>query len=439
MSPGSGFMATAAMRMVTRTLPKAIKMLRSKIATAARSANAQAQPVAVRSSPNSGSRGGQPIHPVAWLRQQKRAGRWASTSSYTHTVRRFLTTGPGRAPRIDRSKLPVSRTSQAVSRFPGRAPFACTLRPNLTGGTLPRSAGGYSVGGSVRYFSHTPAAQAQVVQNVSQAMRAFWLKGHRARYDGVSPSGEKRYRTVTAAQDEARLRMASLPHNAPGAFIDFQVSPTITALSPLGVAFPFATADAFGVGVKPEAGLATLHADGFLNELSVDFARVLHDLAAVMTDLKSLSRLGDLPLTLERGSVLRVRFPGVDADTVERLCDDVGIRRGVVKQDPDFEHSVGVPVALKFPYAPDQACAKTVTSPGGSLRSNKSSDSELDDMFLDEYESNPWLSEPGHEGYESMSPPMLSVTSGAHISEDFEGLEGIYRFIEECDRARGRL
>lgn len=433
MSPGSGFIATAAMRMVTRTLPKAIKMLRSKIATATRTVNAQAQPAYVRTG---GPR--QPIHPVAWLRQQKRVGKWYTTTSYTHVnavVRRFLSTGRPTGPRFDRSKLPVSNTSRAVSRFPGRAPFASTLRPNLTGGAIPRSAGGYSVGGSVRYFSHTPAAQAQVVQNVSQAMRAFWLKGHRARYDGVGPQGEKRYRTVSAAQEEARVRMSAIPRDAPGSFIDFQVSPTITALSPLGVAFPFATAEVFGLGVKPEAGLATLHADGFLEVLSVDFARALQDLAAVMTDLKSLSRLGDLPITLEKGNLLRVRFPGVDADTVERLCDDVGVRRGVVKQDPDFELSAGVPVALRFPYAPDDACAKTITSPGGSVRSNNSSDSEIDEMFMDEFEDNPWLSEPEHEGYESMSPPVPSTT-GDHCSDDFEGLEGIYRFIEECDRAR---
>ena len=433
MSPGSGFIATAAMRMITRTLPKAVKMIRSKIATATRTVNAQAQPAYVRS--NAGPR--QPVHPVAWLRQQKRAGgKWYSTANVNTVVRRFLSTG-GRstAPRIDRTKLPVSNTSRAVSRFTGRAPFACTLRPNLTGGALPRSAGGYSVGGSARYFSHTPAAQAQVVQNVSQAMRAFWLKGHRARYDGVGPRGEKRYRTVSAVEEEARLRMSAMPRNAPGSFIDFQISPTITALSPLGVAFPHTTAAVFGLGAKPEAGLATLHSDEFLDVLTVDFARAVKDLAAIMKDLKSLSRLGDLPVTLEKGNLLRVRFPGVDADTAERLCDDVGVRRGVVRQDPDFELSIGVPEALRFPYAPDEY-AKTVTSPGGSARSNYSSNSEVDEMFMDEFESNPWLSEPDYEGYESMSPPVPS-SSGEHCSEDFEGLEGIYRFIEECDRARG--
>jgi hypothetical protein len=268
-------------------------------------------------------------------------------------------------------------------------------------------------------------------------MRAFWLGGHRARYDGVDPNGKVRYRAVNAAQEEARVRLASVPRDAPGSFIDFRVSPTITALSPLGVVFPFATTEQ---GLKPLAcETATLHAEGFLDVLSVDFARALQDLSAVMTDLKNLSVLGDLPVILEKGSALRVRFPGVDAETVERLCDDIGIRRGVVRQDADFDASVGVPVALRFPFAPDEGCeTKPLSSPGGSVRSNGSGVTDIGEMFLDEFEENPWLSPTETDGYESMSPDLLS-NSGENCSEDFEGLEGIYRFIEECDRARARV
>jgi hypothetical protein len=190
---------------------------------------------------------------------------------------------------------------------------------------------------------------------------------------------------------------------------------------------------------------ASLNAEGFLDVLSVDFARALKDLAAVMNDLKRLSSLGDLPVQLEGDNRLRVRFPGVDADTVERLCDDVGVQRGVVGQDADFDASAGVPVALKFPFAPDaqDGLAKTITSPGGTMRSHQSdlSSFEDDQVLLDEFMGgNPWLSSPEPEGYESMdgsSPPGLS--SYEHCSADFEGLEGIYRFLEECDQARGRL
>ncbi|KAK0624667.1 hypothetical protein B0T17DRAFT_507725 [Bombardia bombarda] len=450
MSPSAGgFWATAALRVLGKNLARTSKLLRSKLAAASRPAAGELQAIPIRSNNTR-----QPIHPVAALRQQKRnSAKWFSTgrNAYTGTVRRYLSnaaSGPSSSsPRIDRSKFPISNTSRSVAQLTGRAPFASTLRPNLTGGALSRTAGGYAApgagrAGSARYFSHTPAAPAQVVQNVSQAMRAFWLSGQRARYDGVGASGDKRYVAVSAAHDDARIRLSrGIPKNALGAFIDFHVSPTITALSPLGGgAFPAAAA-------KGEE--ATLHAEGFLDVLSIDFARALKDLAAIMTDLKHLSGLGDLPISLERSEnnaiSLRVRFPGVDAETVERLCDDVGVQRGVVGQDLGFEESAGVPVALRFPYAPDDEM-KTITSPGGSVRSHGSQGSEeaYGEAFMDEFEENPWLSatelESKEEGYESMSPPVPSSASGLeHCSEeDFEGLEGIYRFLEECDRVKGR-
>ncbi|KAK0747968.1 hypothetical protein B0T21DRAFT_343683 [Apiosordaria backusii] len=435
MSPSAGgVLATAALRAFRKNLASTSKMVaklvRSKIA-ATRATAAELQPIAIRSHSR------QPIHPAAWLRQQKRAGgsKWYSTANINAAVRRYLSTGnvgqsSGGGFRFDRSKLPISNTSRAVAQLTARAPFASTLRPNLTGGALPRTAGGYAMpgcgrAGGARFFSHTPAAPAQVVQNVSQAMRAFWLSGQRARYDGLGPNGEKRYRAVGATQEAARVRMGYTPRNTPGSFIDFQVGPTITALSPLGAA-----------DVK---GAATLNEEGFLDVLSVDFARVLQDLAAVMTDLKKVSDLGDLPIALEKGNVLRIRFPGVDAQTVERLCDDIGVQRGVVGQDPDFDVSAGVPVALRFPCAPGGSCANTITSPGGSLRSHDSESSDIEEaFFVEEIEENPWhlssLSD-YEEGYES-APPLEPASSS---SGDYEGLEGIYRFIEECDRAKGRL
>ncbi|KAK3329325.1 hypothetical protein B0H66DRAFT_540687 [Apodospora peruviana] len=466
MSPIAGGMwAIAALRVLSRNIAVTSKVLRSKLASAIRPLNAELQPVAVR---NAGNSSRQPIHRAAFLRQQKRASqKWYSTgyvNNLNASVRRYLSNTAGRqsggeASRFERSKLPVSITSRAVSQFTGRTPFASALRPNLTGGALPRTAGGYALpggrAGGARYFSHTPAAPAQVVQNVSQAMRAFWLSGQRARFDGTGPNGERRYRTVNAAQEDARVRLAQVAHNAPGSFVDFAVSPTITALGHLGIAFPTVTSDegfgAVGLGFKQPESAATLNAEGFLDILSVDFARALKDLTAIMRDLNTLAALGDLPITLEKNSVLRVRFPGVDAETVERLCDDIGVMRGIVKQDPDFNSSVGVPMALRFPFAPDgQDCAKTLTSPGGSLRSHDSGLSSPDEFFysaddpaiMDEYE-NPWLWSPNPEdGYEGMSPPLPVVgsNSGEHCSEeDFDGLEGIYRFLEECDRARTRF
>lgn len=359
-------------------------------------------------------------------------------------VRRFITSERAAAngSRFGRYKGPTSNTSRRVAQFSGRAPFASTLRPNLTGGAMPRTAGGYSLGGGggARYFSHTPVAPAQVIQNVSQAMRAFFLSGQKIRYDGVGPRGEVRYRAVSGLEDEAMRKLADIPRFAPGAYIDFQLSPTLTALSPLAAALAAAPQSSVfhneATSVSP-----SLNTEGFLDVLSADFGRTLKDLTAVFADLQRLSVLGDLPVSLEKNNILRVRFPGVDTATIEQLCDDIGIQRGYVGQDPDLDLAMGAPVALQFPFAPDTD--KVLTSPGGSVRSlegheldqsSLSSDSFIRDGFAYEASDNPWLSET--DEYESISPP---GSSAEHHPGDFEGLEGIYRFLEECDRAKGRL
>ncbi|PHH85339.1 hypothetical protein CDD83_577 [Cordyceps sp. RAO-2017] len=421
----------AALRFLRVAVIKTTKAVRVKLADAARPLHGQAQHafIPVRS-------GRQPIHPAALLRQQRRGARWfssAATKNINHAFRRFLSGDGCASPRVDRVRLPSSNTTRRVAQSSARAPFASALRPNLTGGALPRTAGGYSLGGGARYFSHTPAAPAQVVQNVSQAMRAFFLSGKRVRYDGVGPRGESKYRAVSTLEDDAMRRFAAVKVSMPGAFIDFDISPTITALSPLAAAAARAPGMS-GSGSEELVVPITLHADGFLDVLSADFGRALQDLTAVYADLRRLSVLGDLPIALETKDRLRVRFPGVDAGTVERLCDDMGIQRGVVGEDVGFDVAVGAAVALRLPYAPDD-----LMSPGVSARSlqghepedasSLGDDSVLYDAFAAEMDENPWLSEP--EDYGSMSAP---ASSG-----EFEGLEGIYRFLEECDRGKGRL
>lgn len=346
-----------------------------------------------------------------------------------------MSSGTQYAPKYNRASFPSSATAKAVGRLTTRAPFASTLRPNLTGGALPRSAGGYGLGNGgragARYFSHTPAAPAQVMNEVSIAIRAFFLSGNKAQYDGTTPLGEKKYRTVSNLQAETGRKMRSIPRHTPGSFIDFPVNPTITALTPLSKVFPS--------GSTMEISTPHLNTEGFLNLLSVDFARALRDLAATLGDLKRLSSLGDLPITLESKSVLRVRFPGCDAETVECLCDEVGVQRGMIYQDQDFDHSVGGNMALMFPFA--STSEKALSSPGGSLRSQTGHDLFDDNETIDEIiMQNPWL-----EGYESMDSS--SEHESAYFSKpgelpnsssDFEGLEGIYRFIEQCDDARRR-
>ncbi|KAI0125935.1 hypothetical protein BJ170DRAFT_633183 [Xylariales sp. AK1849] len=432
-----GIWAPAVQRLARTAAYKASKLIRTKLANAARPVNAALEPAFARITPR------HPIHPAALLRQQK-SRRWHSTSTYHNintAVRRFMSTGRVDAvPRIDRTKFLATQTGRAISQLTSRAPFASALRPNLTGGAIPRTAGGYSLGsgriGGARFFSHTPAAQAQVVQNVSAAVRAFWISGQKAQFDGLSTRGEKQFRAVSVLQAETTRKMAAIPRNAAGSYVDFCLSPTVTALSPLAAAFPFSAA-----GAKvPVIDATTLNTDGFLDVLSVDFGRALKDLTAVLSDIKKLSSLGDLPIHLEGGHTLRVRFPGVDADTVESLLDDLGLTRGIVREDAAFDDETGVTMALMFPFAPDNSGVETMAlnSPSGSLKSDEERFPAEEELFegFSEMEENPWLAPPEPEGYESMSPP---ISSGEHCSEDFEGLEGVYKFLEECDRARGRF
>ena len=310
--------------------------------------------------------------------------------------------------------------------------------------------------GGARYFSHSPAAPAQVVNNVSQAVRAFWLSGSKARFDGFNPrTGDKRYRAVSEIQDDARQMMDVSSAQAKGSFIDFKVSPTITAVGPLANVPRSSNA----LECEDEA---SLNDTTTMSNLAVDFARALKDLAAVMNDLKHLSILGDLPVLLENSTTLRVRFPGCDRDTVESLCRELNIRRGIVGQDEGFDQKTGTEMALLFPFAPSKAPSEimyetairarppkrvkrehvdwhemispTVThSPGFSHRSATSN--ELD---FEEIVENPWLSSPS--GYSSLHASEMGEENVATYFQngqatDYEGLEGIYRFIEECDRA----
>ncbi|ODA78766.1 hypothetical protein RJ55_06149 [Drechmeria coniospora] len=440
MASAGAIWGPATLRLLRIAASKTTRVIRTKLSEATRPLQYHVQHAPARS----GFASRQPIHPAAQWKQYKRGAKWLSSNTaknINNVLRRFMSSEPASAARFGRGRLPTSNTSRRVAQFSGRAPFATTLRPNLTGGAMPRTAGGYSLGGGgARYFSHAPAAQAQVVHNVSQAVRAFFFSGQKIRYDGVGPRGDRKYRAVSKIEDEAIRKLADIPRSQPGSFIDFRLSPTMTALSPLAAAITYPSETAHrAVGT---AAPASLNTPGFLDVLSADFGRALHDLTSVYADLRRLAVLGDLPIVQEKNDTLRVRFPGVDAATVEQLCNDFGIERGIVGQDPDFDLAVGVPVALKFPFAPDSR--KALTSPGGSERSLESLDfdsmssSEADlfvrESLVQQMEENPWLSDP--EGYETMSSALRPAEPG---SEEFEGLEGIYRFLEECDRGRGRL
>ncbi|GAM83582.1 hypothetical protein ANO11243_015700 [Dothideomycetidae sp. 11243] len=388
----------------------------------------------------------QTVHSVARIRQSQ--SRWLTSQRHFDAAVRYFSTQP----RVTKDSVARSRTSfqsatwNAVRQSPGRAPFASTLRPNLTGGTLGRTAGGYSLGGgrvgAPRHFSHGPACQAHVVQNVSQAVRAFLVGGQKAQFNGVSSvTGGKKYKTVTKLQEETGRKMKELPRTTPGSHVAFSINPTVTALASLG-----------GVtGFRAEEQ-QHLNTEGLLDVLSTDFSRQLQELCIVLGDLRKLSVLGDLPLTYQTSS-LRVHFPGCDAETVERLCQELGVRRGLVVQDEDFDAFVGTEMALLFPFAPSQAPSEveewfehkpmkdhkptpqvdwraSMTPSNLSSVSSTRSEYEFDEIVDD----NPWTASPIEEDSDISD----EVYSTSHSPLEYQGIEGIYRFIEQCDSARRR-
>ncbi|PGH30470.1 hypothetical protein GX50_06761 [[Emmonsia] crescens] len=442
MAPSSGHQLLPKIWRVARfAFEKATRAVKARVTEPVEPTRLAYQPIYARLSHR------QPINRIAAIRQ---------TQSRYYSSARTTTRSVTRA-------FQASKISAAVSRITTRTPFASTLRPNLTGGTLCRTAGGYALGagrlGGARYFSNGPACPAQVVQNVSAGVRAFWFSGQRARFDGIDQqTGRKQYRAVTALQDEAGRKMQGIPRNAPGSYIDFRLSPTITAFARLASLQKSSVADA--------AEPVNLNTDNLMDFLSLDFARALKDLAAVLNDLKRLATLGDLPLSLHDQSTLRVRFPGCDVESVEHLCDEVGVQRGVIRQDEDFEARNGTEMALLFPFAPSHVGSASELFPA-AVYGHKSPDmlnwrhmmssEELmepspgttgqDYHFVGSDEHNPWASARMSSGYSSMNiselgdraffPDLAETATPTANFSHYGGFQGIYKFIEECDRAKG--
>lgn len=295
------------------------------------------------------------------------------------------------------------------------------------------------------------------------------LGGQKARYDGVDQkTGEKRWKAVTEVQDKATKAMskAFTSKITKGTSLEFRLSPTITALG------TFSTTASEGL-LKP-----SLNTEGLLDTLSIDFAHALQDLAAILFDLKCLYTLGDLPLSVS-DSVLRVHFPGCDFQIVSSLCDELGVRRGVIREDEAWREDKDAEMALLFPFADSPASSEVddggtgyfeqvlpsqkredvdwmnMLSPSGHT-AHQSSSADLSTRSItseDSYShlgpflpvgSNPWLdAEGGDEDYASdehdrVSSTCKSAESGFNRrgSEEYEGVEGIYRFLAECDGAR---
>lgn len=249
---------------------------------------------------------------------------------------------------------------------------------------------------------------------------------------------------MTALQDQVNRTLNKVPKATPGSYISFEINPTVTALTPLKAVKGFTS-------FVPEK--ATLNNEGLLDVLSVDFSRAVKELAVVLNDLQRLAELGDLPISYER-STLKVHFPGCDASSIEAICNDLELQRGVVHQDEEFDAFVGTEIALLFPFAPCQTpseCSfydKPVTdrqymqpviewqhmltpSTLSSEAFSTHSEQSFDDL-ADLEETNPWLSSSSPSGYESLHTSEAGDMD-MHTPMEYQGVEGMYRFMAQCE------
>lgn len=308
-----------------------------------------------------------------------------------------------------------------------------------------------------------------MVQNVSAAFRAFFIGGGKARFDGVDPiTGEKRFRALSNIEDTVYTQWESpLAGSMRGTTLEFKLSPTITALTP-----------SFSLVIQEEKfDVTSLNDIRLLDTLAIDFARAVKDLAAVLADLRRLSAFGDLPISLTNtpsGPVIGVRFPGCDADLVSRLCDEVGVRRGVIVEDEAWIGEKDVDMALLFPFAPmggldavseykdgceyfEEKPLHQGYQPEGLDWRHMISPSAHTPSRTESLHSFATLQShsqkvPSPSGYESLResdftsdnpyvPNLSPLKAPTHstdksASADYEGLEGIYKFLQECEDSR---
>ncbi|EWC48414.1 hypothetical protein DRE_02183 [Drechslerella stenobrocha 248] len=145
----------------------------------------------------------------------------------------------------------------------------------------------------------------------------------------------KRRATDTYIRGQIRLHLAAANTDrlAPGAYVDFHLYPKFSALSPTDP-IGYTTLD----GTTATGPSAT-----FMDALTEDFSAAARDLVRVQQDLRRLSLLGELPISLVSPATLRVHFRGCDADLVTALCDEVGVATGIIHEDERFAYDRLIP------------------------------------------------------------------------------------------------
>ncbi|KAI6250301.1 hypothetical protein HI914_01989 [Erysiphe necator] len=339
------------------------------------------------------------------------------------TTRRLLDTVSSYTVKCNGSRYPYSKTADAILKTTGRTPFTCILRSDLTAGIFPQTGVSYGIGGgcygSARFFSHTPTPLAQVIQKVSGAFRTFELSRKRAP-DCVKIQSVDRKIDCSYYSENLALGQCYRHHetHSLGSYIDFNIKPTLIC---------FFRLDEDVLSMNDSEQYSThLNTVGLLEEMSNDFSRITKDLSTIMNDIKSLSSLGNLPITWENFSTIRVHFPGHDSEYVERLCNDLGIQRGVVHQKKDRKKVEDENISLVFPYAPNSVTNNSSTydlwphSRDESVRSHRFDES----CVLDHTENK----------FENSEGTLDSQNSrGKDYSSNYEYTEEINRFLKQCE------
>lgn len=289
----------------------------------------------------------QPILKRAAIRQNKK--RFFSTQiNINATIKRLFGTISSHAHESKNSGFTKLRTSTVISKLNNRAPFSSPLRPSLTAGALPRTAGGYGIGGA-RYFSCTPTPPARVVQDVFAAFRLFALSKKMDPSNIMTSSNERYYHKKHDTQGDI-IRQDWFPGQMSGSFVDFHLKLNFMSLSQL-IEKKITTQS------EIEQSPVNLNTPEFFEGLSNDYSQAMKDISVIMSDLKKFSILGDLPITLEEACILRIHLLGHDYESVERICGDLGIQRGIVGQYDDCFNTENDKMQLSYPHAPESPTA----------------------------------------------------------------------------------
>ncbi|KAK9473081.1 uncharacterized protein V1510DRAFT_415987 [Dipodascopsis tothii] len=257
-------------------------------------------------------------------RPPRRAAEPWSSFGTTSRFQRFYSTS-----RAQLRTQSAGGKAEPITRVPTVAhggAFGTTLRPKLTGGTLHRSAQGYSLPGfrsrgSARYFSSSPRPMAEVVTNLAQAVRAFGVGSAKLDLSSYEAKMRSQHFLATKARSadtsldklierEYVLAPAMAGDFELSAFLDFDLTPTFA--------------------LPADAGLS----EDVVADMAAAMETYARDSARVVADVRKLAAIGLLPVSVatDQGYMLRVHFPGRTVQDVYNLCVDLDISRGIVRQ-----------------------------------------------------------------------------------------------------------